>query len=133
MNEKRKTIGLIGAACSFACIYAASSAPIPLYTIYAKNIGISNAYLSMTSVIYFVGTVIALLIFARISNYLGRRPVILGVLGLTAVGCAIFENLHTAPMFMIGRFVQGLACGLASSAVAAYIVDSAPFKSNGRK
>ncbi len=125
-NDKKRRIGFIGAACTFAAAYAASSAPIPLYTTYSVQIGLSKSYLSMTSVVYFIGTVLALLIFARISNYLGRRPVIFAVLILTAIGCLIFANLHTAPLFMIGRLVQGLSCGLASSSVAAYIVDNAP-------
>lgn len=125
-KEVRKKIGFMGAACSFAATYAASSAPIPLYNTYSNQIGLSKAYLAMTSAVYFIGTVFALLVFARLSNHLGRRPIIFSVLILAAIGCLIFENLHTAQMFMIGRFIQGLSCGLASSSVAAYIVDTAP-------
>lgn len=80
----------------------------------------------MTAVTYFVGCVIALLMFARVSNYVGRRPVSLATLGLAVVGCLVFFHIHNLSMFLAGRFIQGFACGVASSAVATYVVDNAP-------
>ncbi len=126
LKQNRRMIGFIGAACSLAVVYAASSAPIPLYTIYRQAIGFTSADFSLSAVSYFAGTVIALLMFARVSNYLGRRPVAMVTLGLTALGCLIFVYMHNASMFFTGRFVQGVACGLASSTIAAYVVDNAP-------
>lgn len=126
MKQNRKRIGFIGATCSLAVVYAASSAPIPLYSTYRQIIDLTGADLSMSAVAYFAGTLIALLMFARLSNYLGRRPVILGTLGLTAIGCLIFFYIHNASMLFIGRFIQGVACGLASSTITAYVVDNAP-------
>ena len=126
MKQNRKRIGFIGATCSLAVVYAASSAPIPLYNTYRQTIGLTNADLSMTAVSYFVGTVIALLMFGRLSNYLGRRPVVFATLGIAAIGCLMFFYIHNAPMFLIGRFIQGFACGLASSTITTYVVDNAP-------
>lgn len=123
MKEKREIIGLIGGTLSFFCIYVAAAAPIPLYVFYQQNIGITNTYLSITAAIYFIGTVSALLIFPRVSNYLGRRLVILIIILLSITGCIIFINLQNILMFMIGRFIQGISCGMASSTVAAYIMD----------
>lgn len=116
----------MGATCSLAVVYAASSAPIPLYTMYRQAIGFTSADFSLSAVAYFAGTVLALLMFARLSNYLGRRPVTLATLGLTVIGCFIFAYIRNVPMFLIGRFIQGIACGLASSTITAYVVDNAP-------
>lgn len=80
----------------------------------------------MSAVSYFAGTLIALLMFARLSNYLGRRPVVFATLGLTAIACLIFFYIHNASMLFIGRFIQGVVCGLASSTITAYVVDNAP-------
>lgn len=126
MKQDRKRLGFVGATCSLAVVYAASSAPIPLYTMYSQTIGFTSADFSSSAVAYFAGTVLALLTFARLSNYLGRRPVTLATLGLTMIGCFIFVYIRNVPMFLIGRFIQGVACGLASSTITAYIVDSAP-------
>lgn len=125
MKEKRKIIGFIGATFTFFCIYAVAAAPIPLYAFYQKEIEITNTHLSIISAIYFAGTVCALLIFARVSNYLGRRPVILIIILFSIISCIIFISLQSLLMFMIARLIQGFSCGMASSTVAAYIIDTA--------
>lgn len=126
MKNIREIIGFIGAACTFACIYAVSAAPIPLYALYQRKIGFTNAYLSLSSVIYFGGTVLALLVFARVSNYLGRKCVIVFIIFLSISSCLIFYDLQNTRMFLIGRFIQGISCGMASSTVAAYLIDTTP-------
>jgi predicted MFS family arabinose efflux permease len=122
----RKMIGFIGATISLAAVYAASAAPIPLYNTYSQILGLTSGDLSMTAVTYFVGCVIALLMFARLSDYLGRRPVSFVTLWLAVMGCLVFFYIHNAPTILVGRFIQGFSCGLASSAVATYILDNAP-------
>ena len=124
----RRTIGFIGAVISLAAIYAASSAPIPLYNVYRRILSLSNADLSLSSALYFVGTIISLLFFARISNHIGRRPMVIITLILSAIGCLIFAFLHSPWLFLIGRLVQGISCGMGSSCIGAYIVDTAKGK-----
>jgi MFS family permease len=80
----------------------------------------------LTAVGYFAGAVTALLVLGRLSNHLGRKPVTFLALGLSAIACGIMLDVHSAAPLIIGRILQGLACGLASSAIASYIVDSAP-------
>lgn len=122
----KKKFGFIGAACSLATVYAASAAPVPLYNTYRQTLGLTSSHLSMSAVAYFAGTLISLLIFARLSNYLGRRPVVFVTLGFALAGCIFFLSVRNVPMFMFGRLVQGFACGLASSTITAYVVDNAP-------
>lgn len=125
VGEAKIKIGFMGATCSLIAIYAASSAPIPLYSTYHQTIGFTNAEFSLSAVAYFAGTVLALLMFARLSNYLGRRPVALWTLGLALVGCLLFIFISNMFMFLTARLLQGLACGLASSTIAAYAIDNA--------
>ena len=119
-------MGFMTAATSFAVIYIASAAPVPLFAIYRQTLGLTHSDLSWAAVAYFAGAVTALLMFAKISDYLGRRIVIFANLLLTILGCLIFLDLAGLPMLLAGRFIQGFACGLASSTVAAYVVDNAP-------
>lgn len=119
-------MGFITAALSFAVIYMTSSAPVPLFAVYRQMLGLSHSDLSNAAVSYFLGAITALLIFARVSDYLGRRTVIFANLALAMLGCMIFLNLSSPTMLLAGRFLQGFSCGLASSAVAAYVVDNAP-------
>ena len=119
-------MGFMTAATSFSVIYMASAAPVPLFAIYRQTLGLTHSHLCWAAVAYFAGAVIALLMFAEISDYLGRRIVIFANLLLTILGCLIFLDLAGLPMLLAGRFIQGFACGLASSTVAAYVVDNGP-------
>lgn len=106
-------------------VFAASATPIPLYDIYRQEDGLTYNDLALTAVVYFVGAITALLIFGRISNHLGRKPVAFLIFGLTAVATIILLDVDSATPLIIGRLLLGLACGLASSALTAFIADSA--------
>ena len=107
-------------------IYAASSSPIPLYSNYQIILNLTKANLSTTAVTYFIGTVISLLFFGRISDYIGRRKSIIVTIIISVIGCLLFIFINSYYMFLFARLVQGLSCGLASSCVAAYMVDTTP-------
>lgn len=119
-------IGFATATFSFAVIYMASAAPVPFFAIYRQTLDLTHSDLSYAAVAYFAGAVTALLMLARISDHFGRRIVIFINLLLAMFGCLIFLDFASSAMLLAGRFIQGFACGLASSAVAAYVVDNAP-------
>ena len=119
----RRRIGLVGAVLALVMLYFASGSPVPLYSMYKLDLGLTQAQLSMTSMWYLLGTVIPLLFLSRLSDHLGRRPVTAMTLCFSITGCCIFAYLSSPEMLMVGRFVQGIASGLGSSTVAAYIVD----------
>lgn len=113
------------ASSALAATFIASATPIPLYGTYQRVDGISYLGLSLSSVIYFVGAVTALLIFGRLSNHFGRKPISLIAVLLAALASSLFLDVHTVTPLLIGRLFQGLSCGLASTALAAWIVDCA--------
>jgi MFS family permease len=119
-------IGFVGAACSLVAVFAASASPIPLYELYRRTDRLSHADLSLTAVAYFVAVMAALVVLGRLSNHLGRRPVALAALAITAAGTLVLTEVHSVVPLTAGRVLQGIGCGLASSALAAFIVDSAP-------
>lgn len=123
-------MGFIAATISLLMAFAVSATPIPLYDIYRRADGLTYGDLSLTAVVYFVGAVTALLIFGRISDHLGRKPVTFLVFGLEAVACILLLNVDSALPLVVGRLLLGLACGLASSAIASYVVDRAPSSPN---
>ncbi|POA82297.1 MFS transporter [Pseudomonas sp. FW305-E2] len=115
-----------GASISLVAIFAASAAPIPLYNFYRLEDGLSYSHLSLSAVFYFVGAIFALLIFGRLSSFIGRRLVSLLAICLAALACLILMTVHSPQPLMVGRLLQGLACGLASTALSAWLIDTAP-------
>ncbi|MBC16025.1 MAG: MFS transporter [Desulfovibrio sp.] len=126
LKTLRNNIGFIAATLYMLTAFAASATPIPLYDVYRRSEGLSYGDLALTAVVYFIGAITALLIFGRISNHLGRKPVSLIAFGLSAVATILLLDVNGAFPLVVARLLLGLSCGLASSAIAAYVVDSAP-------
>ena len=124
MFVSRDSVAFWGAAAALILTYAASAAPVPLYETWRSVDGLSYNDLSLSAVVYFAGAVSALVIFGRISDYLGRRPVAILAMLLNAVACLLFLTVNRAEPLIAGRLLQGLASGLASTAMAAWIVDT---------
>nr|WP_148227976.1 MFS transporter [Vibrio furnissii] len=125
LHNQANRLSFIGASLSLMATYVASATAIPLYGLYQSVDGLTYSDLALSSVVYFIGAVIALIIFGRLSNHFGRKPIsILSVL-LAGLSCLVFLNIHSAYPLLAGRFLQGLACGLASTALAAWVVDCA--------
>ena len=107
-------MGFFASTFSFLMVFAASATPIPLYDIYRQEDGLTYNDLALTAVVYFVGAITALLIFGRISNHMGRKPVAFLIFVLTAIATIILIDVNSATPLIIGRLLLGLACGLAS-------------------
>lgn len=118
--------GFAVVAASFIAVFLSSGTPVPLYNTYRAEDGITSAGLAVTTVIYLATTAVALLTTGRLSNHLGRRPVAITAVLLSAVGCVLFLNVHTLGELVAGRVFQGLACGVATSALGSYVLDLAP-------
>lgn len=127
MEKSGSRFTFIATAFSLLSVFAASATPIPLYRQYQLNDGISYYELSLSSVVYFVGAVTALVIFGRLSDHFGRRNISLISLLLSAIAMLSLLQVHSATPLLVGRLLQGLSCGLASTALAAWVVDCARF------
>lgn len=126
MKRFGRTGAFVAAAVSLIAVYAASATPIPLYGLYRTADGLTYTDLSLSSVVYFVGAVSSLLFFGRISDHLGRRVGAVLTISLMVLAAASFMTIHSAMPLLIGRLLQGLSCGLASTALAAWVVDTEP-------
>jgi MFS family permease len=118
----------VTAACSLVFVFAAAGTPIPLYSTYRAQDGVTNADLGWVSVGYFLAAATSLLVLGRLSNHLGRRPVAIAALASAALSCLILIGMHGVLSLGVARVLQGLACGVASSGLGSYVVDSAPVR-----
>jgi predicted MFS family arabinose efflux permease len=102
---------------------AGSSAPTPLYAVYQDEWGFSPITVTAVFGIYAIVVLAALLVVGRLSDHIGRRPVLLVAIALGAVAMAIFATADGVPMLILGRIAQGLATGAAVGAVGAGMLD----------
>ncbi|MDZ5442381.1 MFS transporter [Micromonospora sp. 4G57] len=125
-RDRTLRLAFISAVVSLVAAFAAVGSTIPLFNIYRAEEGFTNAGISMTVVAYSAATLTTLLVLGRLSSHLGRRPTSIASLVLLVLGCVLLLNVHDIGILIAGRVLMGLGAGLASSSLAAYIVDAAP-------
>lgn len=105
---------------------AASSAPTPIYRLYQEKLGLSPATVTLIFAIYVFGMVAAFLTVGRLSDFVGRRPMILGALVVNLLALAVFLEASRASDLAIARLLQGIATGVAITSLGATILDTQP-------
>ena len=104
----------------------ASVVPSPLYHSYAAVWGFSTMTLTLIYATYAVGVLAVLLLAGRVSDEIGRRPVLLVALATLAVASAVFFFAESASWLFVGRALQGLAIGAALGTGSATLLDLHP-------
>src|SRR4051812_36510040 len=107
-------------------LLAASSAPSPLYPVYQAEFGFSALTLTAIFAVYVLALLTSLLTVGRLSDYLGRRPILAVALVVEAAAMAVFLDAHGVTALFAARVVQGLATGAALGVVGAYLLDLQP-------
>lgn len=104
-------------------MFAAAGAPAPLYSIYQERLGVSAAGVTGSYAAYIVSAALAMLCGGRLSDHVGRRPVVVGSLLIGIAGCLVLMQLDGSEDLVIGRILQGMVVGTAMSGMGAYVVD----------
>ena len=112
------------AALVLATLLASSAVPTPLYRLYQEQFGLSTPVLTLIFAVYAFTLLGSLLIFGSLSDYLGRKPVLLGALAVNAGAMAIFLTADSGSALIAARAVQGIAVGAAMTTVSAMLLDS---------
>lgn len=113
-------------AAVLALYLAASAAPTPLYVVYQDEWDFSATTLTLVFAVYVFGLLAALLVLGRLSDHVGRRPVIAASIALEMVAMALFVLAGGVPALAAARVVQGIATGMAMTAMGAALVDLDP-------
>lgn len=107
-------------------LFFAAAAPAPLYGVYQAEWRFSAITLTAVLAVYALLRLVTLLMFGSVSDYLGRRRVILADLTMTAGACGLFLAAHGAGLLFAARALQGAAVGTAVSALGAALIDLQP-------
>lgn len=104
-------------------LLAASAAPTPLYATYAQEWGFTPVTTTVIFGVYAVAVLASLLTLGRLSDYLGRRPVLLAALAVQAASLVVYATAGGTGQLFAARIIQGLATGAALGAIGAGMLD----------
>ena len=98
----------------------------PLYAVYAQRFHFSSLVLTSVFATYAFVLVPALILFGRLSDRFGRRPVIVAGLAVALAALLVFAFAESEAWLYAARALQGLAVGMISGAATAALVELDP-------
>ncbi|MEY4582102.1 MAG: hypothetical protein RL701_6805, partial [Pseudomonadota bacterium] len=102
---------------------AGSSAPTPLYALYQAAWGFSPVMVTIIFGTYALAVLAALLVVGSLSDYIGRKPVLLVATLAQLVAMVMFVYADSVGQLLVTRVLQGLSTGAAAGAVGAGMLD----------
>jgi MFS family permease len=107
-------------------LMAASGAPSPLYDVYQGTWKFSAATLTAIFAVYAIALLAAFLVVGRLSDHIGRKPVIIAALLVEVAAIACFLAANSVGLLYTARILQGLATGAATGAISASLMELSP-------
>jgi len=105
-------------------IAASSSAVTPLYHLYQESMHLTPFLITIVFSVYVLGLLVALLTVGGLSDYVGRRPVILAALLVNAAAMILFATADNVGQLIVARAVQGICVGTGTTTFGAAMLDT---------
>lgn len=106
--------------------------PTPLYPVYEQDFHFSPTTITVIFAVYAVGVLAGLILCARASDTIGRRPIILIGMAVAALSSVVFIVSTGVETLLVGRVLSGLSVGLVTSTATAALTEIEPTASRER-
>jgi MFS family permease len=120
------------AGLGLAVMFMGSTLVTPLYGLWREADGFSELVLTLVYAAYVVGNLVALFVFGRLSDQLGRRRAGLPAMTLGVVAMLVFTFAPSTAWLFVGRVLSGLAIGVSSGTFTAWITELVPGQDRAR-
>jgi predicted MFS family arabinose efflux permease len=104
-------------------LICASAAPTPLYRVYEAKWHFSALTETAIFAVYALALLTTLLTAGRLSDYFGRRPVIITGLAVNVAACVVWWLSPGIGALFAARALQGISLGLATGAIGAALLE----------
>lgn len=119
-------------AAAFAIAMLGTTLPTPLYPIYERTYHFGALMVTIVFAAYAFGVLAGLLFFGHLSDAVGRKPVLVVGLAVSAASALAFFFAHDLATLFAGRILSGLSAGMITGTGTAMLVDLAPAERRGR-
>ncbi|WP_051779779.1 MFS transporter [Streptomyces sp. NRRL S-241] len=113
-------------AFAFWITMAGTTVPTTLYPLYGEAMGFSPITVTAIFAVYAVGVVVGLLLLGRLSDQIGRRPVLLAATFLSVCGALVFLVADSVPALCVARVISGFSAALITGAATASLTELLP-------
>ncbi|QHC75504.1 MFS transporter [Rathayibacter sp. VKM Ac-2805] len=100
---------------------AYSTVPTPLYPLYQQLDGFPPFVITVVFAAYAVGVIVSLCLAGHVSDWLGRRRVLLIAVLVSAISAVLFSLTTEVPGLIVARFVNGVSIGMLTATATAHL------------
>lgn len=119
----RHRLGFWSVAFAFLVVMAFSTVPSPLYGLYQQRDGFSSFTITIIYAAYAIGVIAALLLAGHLSDWHGRRRVLLPAIATSIVSAVVFLLWRDLPGLLLARIVNGLSVGVVTATATAWLAE----------
>ncbi|MET9577825.1 MFS transporter [Streptomyces sp. DT199] len=116
-------LAVFSVAFAFWITMAGTTAPTPLYPLYGEEFGFTPFTVTVVFAVYALGVVLGLLVFGRLSDQVGRRPVLVAATLLSVVAAVVFLLAQSVAAMLVARVVSGFSAALVTGAATASLTE----------
>jgi MFS family permease len=113
--------GFWAIAFAFAVSLAFTVVPTPLWALYQRHDGYSTIAVTIAFAAYAFGVIISLFLAGHVSDWLGRRRVLLPAVLLEAVSATLFLTSTGFGVVIVARVLSGLGIGMITATATAHL------------
>jgi MFS family permease len=121
-----RNAGFALVAFAFLVTMVGTTLPTPLYPIFEERYSFGELTVTVVFAVYAFGVIAGLLLFGNLSDEIGRKPVLLLGVVLSATSAFLFLFAGSLAPVYAGRVVSGLSAGIFTGTATAALVDLAP-------
>jgi MFS family permease len=110
-------------ASAFLLNMAFSAVPTPLYVLYQQRDHISQIMVTIVYAVYAVGVIASLFLAGHVSDWVGRRKVLVWALLVNVTSAVIFIFVPSLPGLIVARIISGVSVGLTTATATAYLAE----------
>src|SRR3954467_5572785 len=115
--------GLWAVAFAFVAVMAFSTVPTPLYALYQQRDGFSTFVITVIFAAYAVGVILALFFGGHVSDWVGRRRMLVPAILTSLLSAAVFLVWRDLPGLLVARVLNGLSVGIVTATATAYLAE----------
>jgi MFS family permease len=113
--------GFWAIASAFAVSLAFTVVPTPLWALYQRHDGYSTIAVTIAFAAYAFGVIASLFLAGHVSDWLGRRRVLLPAVLLEAVSATLFLTSTGLGVVIVARVLSGLGIGMLTATATAHL------------
>jgi MFS family permease len=119
----RFEFGFWSVAFAYLAVMAVGTVPSPLYGLYQARDGFSTFTITLIFAAYSAGSTASLFLAGHISDWHGRKRILLPGIVVSASGAAVFLLWRSLAGLLVARVLGGVAVGMVAATATAYLLE----------